>query len=123
MRHRGAELVGKARDHFQFPLHHGLEADLGDLSGAHLLGRPDMGVRHIGAIKEIRFRGARHQTGDRDTPIFQLVAECDGEGVQERLGPVVDRLEGAWHETRDGARDENATLPAAAHVAGAPGRS
>ena len=86
-------------------------------AGSSFFACADLGVQHVGALEELGLGRARHQAGHGDAGVLQLVAQREGEGVDERLGAVVDRLEGARHEAGDRAGDQDAALAARAHVA------
>ena len=86
-------------------------------AGSSFFGRADLGVHHVGALEEFGLGGARHQAGHGDAGVLQLGAQREGEGVEERLGAVVDRLEGAGHEAGDRAGDQDPAAAAGPHVA------
>ena len=114
---RGLQLVLPAADHVAFALHHRLEAVLGDVGRIVLLVRPDLGIQHVGALEEFGLGRARHQAGHRDAGVLELFPQREGEGVEERLGAVVDGLIGARHEAGDRAGDQDAAIALCAHVA------
>lgn len=57
-----------------------------------------------------------HQRSDRDCGSAQLILQCFGERLNERLGCVVHRLVGAWHHRRDRRREQQLAGVAAHHV-------
>ncbi len=48
--------------------------------------------------------------------VLELVAEGGGEGIEQRLGPVVHRLERARHVAGDGSGDEDAPAAGGEHL-------
>ena len=90
---------------------------LGDLGRVRLLFIPaDRRVLHLGALEEFGVGRARHQAGDGDGGVLQLVAKRHAEAVEKSLGAVVDRLEAAWNEASDRAGDQDSALVTLPHV-------
>ena len=69
------------------------QPSLATSAGSSFSSRADLGVHHVGALEEFGLGRARHQAGDRDAAVLELVAQRVGEAVDEGLGAVVDRLE------------------------------
>lgn len=115
-RDRGLQLVLPAGDDIAVAAHHRLEPHLGDVRrivlglGAHLR------IEHVGPLEELRLGGARHEARHRDAAVLQLGAQRERERIDERLGAVVDRMEGAGHEARDRPRDEDPAAALCPHV-------
>src|SRR3954470_16119669 len=114
---RRLELVLPAGDDVALAVHHRLEAALRDVGRVVLLRGAELGVHHVGALEELGLGRPRHQAADGDAGVRQLVADGEGEGIEERFASVVDRLVGAGHEAGDRAGDQDAALAARAHVA------
>ncbi len=57
-----------------------------------------------------------NEAGHRDVVVLQFVAQREGEGVEERLARVIDRLVGARDEAGDRPGDEDAAPVTVAHV-------
>jgi len=77
---------------------------------------PNLGVHHIRALEKVGLRGSWHQAGHGNAGILKLVAERNGEGVEECLGAIVDCLEGTGHQTGNGAGNEYPALPSRTHI-------
>ena len=116
----GLQLVLPTGDDVALALQHRLETLLRDFGRVVLLARADLGVAHLGAVEELRFGRARHEASDCDVVVLHFVAKREGEGVEERLARVIDRLERAGNEAGDRAGDENTPLAPVAHVAPDP---
>ena len=71
----------------------------------------DAGVVFAGAVEEVGVGLAGHEHRQGHAAVLQLVAQGEGEGVDEGLGGAVDGLEGNRRGGRDGGGEEH---PAAA---------
>ena len=117
--------IGHGRLQFVFPaannialaLHHGGETGSGDLCRIVLCLLPNLRVEHVGTFEELSFSCARHQACNRHVGGLQFIPQREREGIEKRLGAIVDRLERARHKTGDGASDEDAALTASTHLA------
>lgn len=96
--------------------HHRVPALTGDLGGVVLLALTDIGVEHVGAGEELGLGRPRHQGGQGDPLlILQLVAKRLGEVVDERLGRIIDRVEGAGDEADDRSGHQHLALAVPDH--------
>jgi len=87
------QFVLPAADNVALTLHHRIEAGLGNLRRIVLLCLPNLSIKHISAFEERRRSRARHQARDRHARVLHFIAQRKREGVEERLGAAVDRLE------------------------------
>src|SRR5689334_13101794 len=113
---RRTQLVGRARDHAGLALLHGLEAGLRHVGGIRLLFRAHLGVEHVGTREEVGVGGPRHQAGDRDARVLELVTQRVRERIDEGLGAVVHGLERAGHVARNRTGDQDLAGVLAAHL-------
>ena len=115
VRNRRLQLVLPAADDVAVASHHRVEPHARHISRIVLLALPDFGVQHVGALEEVGFGGARHETRHGDAGVLQFGAQREGERIDERFGAVVDGLIGAGHEAGDGPGEQNAALATTAH--------
>ena len=64
--------------------------------GAQILA--DLGIHRICATEEFSLGCTGHQTSDGDSAVAQLLAQREGEGIEKRLGAIIDGLEAAGQE-------------------------
>lgn len=114
---RGHDLVLHRRRDLVLAGHQRIKTGLGDHAGIVLaVRRAGLGVHHVRALEEIRFRHAGHQHGDADARVLRLLAQRLAEPAQEHLGAAIHRLEGIRHGGGDGGGEQDPPGIARHHV-------
>jgi hypothetical protein len=117
VRDRGLQLVLPAAHHIAVAAHHRVEAGLRHVGGVVFFLCADLGVHHVGALKEIGLGRTRHEARYGHAGVLQLMPDGEAEGVDEGFAAVVDGLVAARREACDRTGDEDATVAARPHLA------
>ena len=83
--HRYQHLILPTFHHVTVAAHHCIKPDRSYIFRIRFCSLAYLGIEHVSALEHIRVGGTWHEAGHRDPGVLQLVSECKGEGIDEKV--------------------------------------